>query len=88
MPTPVPPDYPYGLSNEKLRELLDAMLRRANGWSESFDRILPELQLAVIQLGLQEQARRDNSKTGRLSLAIAALALLVSIASLIVTAAG
>lgn len=88
--TKVPDAYPGDLSSEELEKVVRE-LTQATGWrAQQFENILPELQLAVIQSGLQEQTRRlieassnetaAATKLAKFSVAVAAVTLLATMA--------
>lgn len=57
---PVPDDYPHGLSDDGLAQAIEEMVAGSLvRFGLDFEKLLPELQLALIQAGLQEQSRRE-----------------------------
>jgi hypothetical protein len=91
----IPAGYPSRLSDEELAAALSEMFDNLTVRSLPFENILPELQLATIQAGLLEQARRaatDAEKLSRRSLIVAVLALVATavgvITSIVIAAAG
>jgi hypothetical protein len=96
-PLPVPAGYPFDLADDELVGALRQMFNTSRAWAE-FDTLLPELQLGIIAAGLQEQSRRETEALRRMtteataaanraatwSIRIAAVAVLLGLASLIV----
>lgn len=82
----MPARYPFGLTDSELQSALDSMMDPAS-WPgfDDFPRILPELKLALLTAGLQERARRESNVSAERALRIAYLALLVALATLVVS---
>jgi hypothetical protein len=94
---PVPTGYPFDLADDDLAGALRNMFETPRAWVD-FDALLPELQLGIIEAGLQEQSRRETealrtmtadataaaNRSATWSVRIAAVAVLIALASLIV----
>ena len=59
---PVPQGYPFGLSDDDLKNTLTGMMDPAS-WPgfDDFGRLLPELKLALLAAGIHEQGRRESA---------------------------
>lgn len=83
---PVPQGYPFATSDADLKATLGGMMDPAS-WPgfDDFGRLLPELKLALLAAGIQEQARRESAATSARSIRIAYAALGVAAVTLVVS---
>ena len=88
-PYELPENFPTALSDEELSAALTSLsgvLRQRYG--NRVDEWLPELQLALLQVALSEQAHRELARSSRvafISLAVGGAALIVAIVTLLVS---
>jgi hypothetical protein len=81
----VPDGYPFRLEDEDLKNTLAEMMNPASwpGFADEFSRLLPELKLALLSAGLQEQARREAKKTAARTLIVTYAILSVSVLAVV-----
>jgi hypothetical protein len=82
----LPSGFPYELDDAALAETL-AWMMREDQWpgfyGDSFQRLRPELKLALLASGFRERERRSEANETRFSLRLAQYTLAVSIVALI-----
>lgn len=58
---PLPDEYPFLLPDDELAAETNELFETFREvYSVDFKKLLPELQLAIVQAGIQEQSRRDH----------------------------